>query len=147
MEQIEPKAQKKVGKIEDIQAYYGSTKDCPTTIHMLKHFTNEDIREVLPGFRIGFKYCEGLTLCFVWAGNALRIGTANCGYKDGRNKVAGEKIALRRAIDQFTFNYATRKALWEVYLEWRGISEGSLFLTIARCSLLGKKRFTLNRVI
>ncbi len=108
-----------IDKIEGMRDYYGGLIEAPKTIHMLKHFTNEDIRDVMPGTRICFKYCEGLTLCFLWIGNALRVGTANKSDKDGYKKIVGEKVALRRAIDQHKQDYFDRSCLWACYLGWR----------------------------
>lgn len=81
----------------------------------------KEIPEILPGISIGFRGCGSVTLCYLWQEGKIRIGTANCSMKDGYNQVYGEKVALKRAFEQFDFTVAVREVLWEQFLVSRGI--------------------------
>ena len=112
----------------DVSLYYGGLKDAPKHIYKVKHFIGEEMQIKLPGYNVGFKYSGGLTLCFIWVGSSLRIGTANCSPKDKQNKICGEKVAFRRAIEQHDLNIFHREILWDYYLLWRNIKEKSFSL-------------------
>jgi len=88
--------------------------------------TGKEIPEILPGVSIGFRVCGSVTLAYLWNEGKVRIGTANCSMKDKYNQVYGEKVALKRAFEQFDFSDMVRTILWEQYLVSRGIIKPSI---------------------
>jgi len=83
--------------------------------------TGKEIPELIPGISVGFRVYGDTTLAYVRNLNALRIGVAIQSIRDQYNQVQGEKIALRRAFDQYNMTYSLRKVLWQQYLYSRGI--------------------------
>jgi len=61
------------------------------------------------------------TECRLRLGKTVRIGIARCSESDKFDFLTGEKLALRRAIDQFNLTRRARVCLWWQYLADREI--------------------------
>lgn len=67
--------------------------------------------EVIPQVSIGFRHKGKTTLCYFQIRQKLRIGATICG-NDKFDAFEGEKIAMKRAMDQHKIGKMVRMAFW-----------------------------------
>jgi hypothetical protein len=103
----------------------------------------ESIPEVIPQILVTFKHRGKMIACNLWVKKKLRVGIAFCSDKDEFNQFRGEKMALKRAIDQHGMGKLIRGALWAQYLVYRNVAIDNSIKATLKWFKSGKVKFRL----